>query len=357
MRIALDVTAATQSQLAGAGVYASQLARCLGSALGDSDELLLCTRLSAWPRRAYRPEAADPRVSHRWYLDGLGPRGGPEIFHALDDYVPRRMPGHLVVSVHDARSMLTDRFAPDDGYRAHHDSRYGQIARHADRVVFSSEYVRREYLTGFPEVADRDSVVHPGVDPIFRRVSGEEVASARRAHDLPDRFALYVGEVAPRKNLPAQARALALGAPGLPWVWLGVDGPDSAAVREEVAGITEVIDLGYRPRHELSAVYSAATLLTLVTKDEGYGLASLEAMACGLPIVVSRQEAVCELTGGCALEAGAESETEMAEAFGRIVSDEAFATELSRQGLDRAGQFTWERTAREVLEVYRKAAS
>ena len=117
----------------------------------------------------------------------------------------------------------------------------------------------------------------------------------------------------------------------------------------------DVIDLVYVDPDELPALYSGARLLTLVTRDEGYALPALEAMACGTPVIVATREAVCEMTGGFALEAEPDSADAIADAIRHIVDDADHTRDLSARGLAHAQTFTWQRAARETLDVYRAA--
>jgi glycosyltransferase involved in cell wall biosynthesis len=78
-------------------------------------------------------------------------------------------------------------------------------------------------------------------------------------------------------------------------------------------------------------------------------------MACGTPVVAANRGALPEITGGCALEVDPESPQAIGAAIRRLVRDETLRRELGRRGLEWVGAFSWERTARETLAVYRDA--
>lgn len=356
MRIALDVSAAAKPRRSGIGWYTANLARALPARLGEADQLLLCTRLSRLRQRRHRPAPEGPRVARRWFQEPLPPRGAPEVFHGPDARLPRGLgPARcaLVATVHDVFSLQSDRFA-GPRFRERKARQYADVARRAARVVFPSRASRDAYLEHFPEVAGRDAVVPEGVDPRFAPSPPGEVAEARRRYGLPERFALYVGAISRRKNLPLQARALAASGTALPWVWVGAASSGADAIVDEVrASGVELRRLGYVPLADLPALYSAAALLTFATCAEGFGLPALEAMACGTPALVANRGALPELTAGCAAEVDPDSPEEIAAAIRRIARGEA--GELGRRGRARAGAFTWERTARETLDVYRAA--
>lgn len=358
MRIALDVTPCARARRTGIGWYAAHLACALVADLGPGDELLLCTRISRWSDRGFRPPAVPPRVRRRWFHAMLGPRGSPDVFHGTDARLPGRSGARLVATVHDVFSLESSRWA-DPGFRERKRARYRDIAERAERIVFPSNATRRAYLGHFPQARERAAVVYEGVAPSFAPLPAARVEPVRRRFGLPERYALYVGEVSLRKNLVGQARGLAASGTGLPWVWVGSNSygaPEIVAEVEKVPGL-RVVRTGYLPGDALPAVYCGATLLTFASFSEGFGLPALEAMACGTPAVVADRGALPEITAGSALEVDPEAPEAIGDAIRRLVEDEALRRELGRRGLERAREFSWQRTARETLRVYRDSAA
>jgi len=105
----------------------------------------------------------------------------------------------------------------------------------------------------------------------------------------------------------------------------------------------------------LRALYRSAIALILPSFAEGFGLPVLEAMACGTAVVVSRTAALCEVAGEAALRVDPHDPEELAQAMGRILAEPGLRQRLVSSGRSQASSFTWERTARQTLDVYEQA--
>jgi glycosyltransferase involved in cell wall biosynthesis len=106
----------------------------------------------------------------------------------------------------------------------------------------------------------------------------------------------------------------------------------------------------------LPETYRRADVFLYASRWEGFGLPILEAFASGVPVVASNTTSLPEVAGDAAILVSPEKPWEMAAAVERILARPAAARRLVKKGLIRAGQFTWERTARLTLDVYRKVA-
>ena len=138
------------------------------------------------------------------------------------------------------------------------------------------------------------------------------------------------------------------GAPG----W----GPDPERQVHALGLDGQVRFVGPVPEADLPALYGGATVFVFPSLWEGFGLPVLEAMAAGAPVVASDRGALPEVTGGAALHVDPTPEP-LAEALGQVLADAALRDRLRAAGLARAAQFSWERTAKETLAVYRAAAA
>ena len=214
----------------------------------------------------------------------------------------------------------------------------------ATMVLTLSEAVRRRAIVKFGLRPDRVVAV-----PLAASESLRPVPVAASAEP----YLLYVGTLEPRKNLPMLVEA-----------WRAVrqthrvrlvlagrrreDGP-----RFESADGLEVI--GPVPEEQLAALYSGALAVAYPTFYEGFGLPVVEAMQCGVPVVTSTDESVVEVAGGAAVHCEARSTADWVAALTDLLEHPERRAALRAAGLKRAATFSWNRTARETLTVYRAA--
>jgi glycosyltransferase involved in cell wall biosynthesis len=115
--------------------------------------------------------------------------------------------------------------------------------------------------------------------------------------------------------------------------------------------------LGFVPFETLRCFYESAAAFVFPSRYEGFGLPPLEAMACGTPVVTSNISSLPEVVGDAAVMVNPENVFDIARGIGEALLDQPLREELIRRGRVQAARFNWDRTAREVLEIYREAAA
>ena len=198
---------------------------------------------------------------------------------------------------------------------------------------------------------------------IFRPAPLEEIVETRRRLKIEDEFILFVGTIEPRKNLLTLVRAFEEIIRSTHFrPQLVIAGKKGWLTEELFSNIRKhgledrLRFTGYLPDEELRALYSACRAFVYPSIYEGFGLPPLEAMACGAPVITSRIPTLIETVGMEAARLVPPTDVHaLARNIVELLSDENERQRLSSAGQRRASQFSWEKTARETLEVYREA--
>lgn len=283
-----------------------------------------------------------------------------DVFHSPDFIPPRRVRAPAVITVHDLAFLLYPRFLTPDAARY-----YGQIdpaSRSAAHIIAVSQSTKRDVtrLLGVPD--DKVTVIYEAAHPSSRPLDGREArAHVARKYGIEGDFILFVSTIEPRKNLPtliaaykklrdaykSAAQLVVAGHKG----WL-TEEVDAAVAKYNVQD--SVCFLGAVPTEELAFLYNAARAFALPSFYEGFGLSPLEAMASGLPVIVSNVSSLPEVVGDAGLLIDPNDVDGWAVALNRVLTDDDLRAEMAAKGIKRAALFSWERAARETLSVYRK---
>lgn len=231
--------------------------------------------------------------------------------------------------------------------------------RAARHIIAISEATKHDLQTAYAVPANRITVIPHGVDRSFHPRSEAEIAVVKQRYHLPDAYLLAVGTVQPRKNYDRLAGAMrAVEQAGLPHrlVIAGKRGWLADQVNQAIAATGmhhRVQFIDYVPQTDLPALYSGAALFCFPSRYEGFGLPALEAMACGVPAIVSDRGSLPEVVGDAAMVANPDDVDALGEAMVRLLRDGAERARLVEHGRRRAAAFTWEHTARQTLAVLR----
>jgi glycosyltransferase involved in cell wall biosynthesis len=239
--------------------------------------------------------------------------------------------------------------------------RRAQSLKRADLLLAISESARREAVDMLQIPGERVDVVLPAADPTFRRIelSSIEKTALRTKYKLPPSFILYVGAIEARKNvaliieafgkLPAalqQRHAIVFGgrleeSERLPL--------RAAAIRFDV-DIAKIVFPGYIEEADLTALYSICDLFIFPSTHEGFGLPPLEAMACGAPVLSSRNSSLPEVMGRDDLMFGTYDADELAKKIERILTDGEYAQSIRQWGIEQASNFSWSKTGCQAIQ-------
>lgn len=236
-----------------------------------------------------------------------------------------------------------------------------RTVRQAARILTVSHAMAGEIAAHWPETGDRIDVAWNGVAADFRPASAAELAASRARLGLPERFLFFAGTVEPRKNLDllldAWEALRSENAETPPLLVAGPDGWGSRQTHRRMARLAAygLRRLGHLDRADLIATLQAATIFVFPSLYEGFGLPAAEAMACGVPVLVSDRSSLPEVVG----DAGRHFDPDDAGELALLLREWLDSTELlaaaRARSLERAAAFTWKRSAELHAESFRRA--
>ena len=283
-----------------------------------------------------------------------------DLLHVPSAWAPSGLTMPLVATIHDVVPLIYPRSLHNPWLRIRYKRQLNRTLADASYLITVSQ-ISLSALSAYAGVDPaRVRVIHNGVAEQFHPIEDEAtLAAVRHRYSLPDRFAFWVGDFRPEKNLDLLVQGWTrlpqrLPEP-LPLVLAGSQTGEFRSVKREVErhGLKEqVVFPGFIRDGDLAAVYSAATVFVFPSLYEGFGLPPLEAMACGTPCVVSNSSSLPEVTGRAAMLFNPTSPDQLVEAISRVLTDRLLYESLRQEGLRQSAQFPWAKAAEETLQVY-----
>jgi glycosyltransferase involved in cell wall biosynthesis len=281
-----------------------------------------------------------------WTLPRALRRLRPDVYHDTKNALPFGLLQPAVVTVHD----LAYHTVPQSFGRA---SRWflqratQDAVRRAAAIVVPSAATARDLGQWYPQSVGRVHVVPHGIDPA-PALAPAELAAVRRRLGLPEPFVLHVGTVQARKNVDLVVdgvrllrqrglphRCVVVGRRG----WLA-ERALAAIGRDDTAHWIE-----HLPAHDLAAVYALAAAFVSPSAYEGFGFAVADALAAGVPTVISDVSSLPELCADAAVRLPELSAEAVAGALLPVLTDPARAAALGSAGRRRAATFDWAQAA------------
>jgi glycosyltransferase involved in cell wall biosynthesis len=227
----------------------------------------------------------------------------------------------------------------------------------SDSIITISKYVEREALEILKIKDCRIVTVYPGLSDIFKATEDEKIKTR-----LPENYILFVGSIEPRKNLVSLLKAYLLLQEYIrkdfKLLLVGFKGWGNKEIGELLDKLKGAVDyLGYVDNEELANLYRGASCFVYPSLYEGFGLPPLEAMACGCPVVTSNVTSLPEVCGDAAHYVDPYDVESIAEGMHKVLMDGAMRRNLIEKGLERVKLFSWEKAAKEHLEVFEEVVS
>ena len=375
MRIGINTLVAVPSEIGGAQTYLSKLIDNLAK-IDKLNQYFLF--VAPWNKDLFqvgqknfeqiicnipRKFLAIRALYEQMILPILAWRSKIDVFHSPASVSPFILPCPCVLTIHDVAPFVFPELTPAI-FRYYWNITFKMSARLAHLIITVSHSAKKDLVKLLGISEEKIEVIYHGSEletPELKDKSYLEPVQNKGKSDVP--YILWVGRMYGHKNLTRLLYAynkLIKAYQGIKHrlVLCGMKSwgyPSFAKTMEDLNLEDKVIFKGYVPDGELKSMYSNASLFVFPSLVEGFGFPILEAMSHGVPVVTSNCGAMVEIAGDAALLVDPYSVDEIAEAMHRVLTDESLRATLIKKGLERASQFSWEKTARETLAVYKAA--
>ncbi len=373
-RIGIDVTSAL-TQGGGIGRYTRELVRALASLNSQNRFTFFSARVPENPQ-LQNPLPTGPGIDHRssvlserwlyrlWYrlripLPIQTFSGPLDLFHSPDFVLPpigSQIPSLL--TVHDLSFVFFPDTFPDVLVKYLRKVVPWSVSR-ATHVLADSQSTKDDLMALWRVPGEKISVLYSGVSSEYRPIApSPECQSVCQRYRLSDQpYILSVGTVQPRKNYQMLIKAFVPVAREFPHnlAIAGGKGWLEEEIRIEAArqGLADRVRfLGFVADEDLPAIYGCASLFVFPSLYEGFGLPVLEAMACGVPVIMSNSSSLPEVGGDAVIQLPPDSTEAWSNGILNILSDSEKRFQMIGAGVNRARKFSWERAALELQEIY-----
>jgi glycosyltransferase involved in cell wall biosynthesis len=259
-------------------------------------------------------------------------------------------------------------------------------AQKADLIVAISESTKQDLVDFYGIEPRRIKVIYPGIDEKFKIIYNQEILSrVSRRYNLPEKFVLYFGTIEPRKNILGLIKAFEnikkeKNGKILEIDWQGFEGfvrgrkekPfDYSRLKLVIAGTKgwlcdevlraaknsefkdDIVFTGFVAEEDKPYLYNLADVFVYPSFFEGFGLPPLEAMACGVPTVVSHKSSLPEVVGDSAIMIDPQNVDELSFAIKEILENQELNNYLRKRGVERAKRFNWDKASGEFLKSFK----
>jgi glycosyltransferase involved in cell wall biosynthesis len=294
-----------------------------------------------------------------------------DLYHGLSHEIPAGIHHTGIKSVVTIHDLIHERFPQQHSkidveiYRR----KFRYACEHADKIIAISKQTRNDIIEFYKPPEEKITVCYQSCNPAFgKKVSGEEKSRVKKLYNLPDQFFLCVGSVIERKNLLNVCKAMFLlrNELEIPLIVIGDGKKYKQQVKDYVSqnGLEQKIIFlseresaksppSFQSAVDFPAIYQSAIAMIYPSFFEGFGIPVLEALWSRLPVITSNVSCLPETGGEGVYYVNPNSAEEIAEGMRRIYSDKLFAESLKDKGWLHAQNFTQQKCAESVMNVYK----
>ncbi|MGC8739292.1 MAG: glycosyltransferase family 4 protein [Candidatus Hydrogenedens sp.] len=282
----------------------------------------------------------------------------PDIVHYPATYGYKLGNVPHITTVHDLAFLENPNWFPIH-YQWFYKRTVEETIKFSQRIITDSFFSKKEIQKHYDINKDKIDVIYLGVSDFFKPQPQQKIDEIKNKYKLPEKYILFAGTLEPRKNIPSLIRAWSNIAHKIhhDLVIIGRTGWKTRSI-EEIINKSEhrerIHRLGYILDEDFPVIISGADIFMYISFYEGFGLPPLEAMSCGTPVIASNCGTFPEILGDKALLVDPHDIQHIAESIHYLCEDNTKRQDMSQNGMIYVKNFTWEKTAQQTLETYKK---
>ena len=313
---------------------------------------------SGWKYKILRPGRLWTRIAVPLYYHLVKIK--PDVILSPTHYIPAFIKAKRVPIIFDLAFIhFPSMFKKDDLYKLTNWTKSSVLE--SSHIITISESSKADIIKSYKVPEEKITVAYPGYDEqIFGVIKDEEKTNnVLEKYRISGNYIIYIGTIQPRKNLLRLIRAFKTiencklviagkikGKGKQAWMNEAIlSEPKNLAIEEKI------IFTDFIPSSDLPYLLAKAKAFILPSLWEGFGIPVVEAMACGTPVIVSKVSSLPEVAGEAGIMVDPESEDQIEQAIRLLVTDEKLRVRLSKKGLIQAKKFSWEKMAKEVINI------
>lgn len=285
-----------------------------------------------------------------------------DVMHFPNFNVPMLFTDPYVVTIHD----MTPMFFPGPKRKRSSLRRYAYnvvfqtAVKKAERVITVSHFSKDEIVLFFPSIQDKITVIPLGLNPFFQKTKEYDIMKRiKKRFGIHRPYIFYIGVWRDHKNIPGLIRSFQILNKKYPkryqLVLAGdnrIADPKIYKTLSEVQLDESIVQCGFVSDEELLALYQGAEILVVPSFKEGFGLHTLESLACGTPVVASETTSIPEILNNAALYFHPTDIHGMAKVIERVLMNKKLREHLLQRGREIIQQYSWKSCAEKTLQVY-----
>jgi len=259
----------------------------------------------------------------------------------------------VVTTIHDLSFEIYPEFYSKKSRLWHRLVEPRKLCARSQKIISVSQSTKNILMDTYKISENAIRVIHSGISTTVQRVTYPEILSGvRKKYALPQKFVLCLGNVEQRKNVGSAVSAFLSGK--LPEDLHLVISGNTTDKREPLGekANEKIHYIGYVSEGDKNALYSLSRMFLYPSYYEGFGFPPLEAMACGVPTIVSQVSSLPEVAGNASILINPNNTNDIIRAINHLYANETLRENLIKKGLERVKFYDWDRSARELLELF-----